>query len=73
MDRKNLDKAFDALHRIKFLQAMAFSAQNDLDNDYKIIDYADMMNDFVVQLQESLDGIERDASTQSEAEKKGTQ
>lgn len=60
MSRQHLDSAFTALHRIQFMQALAFSAQDDMDAKYHITDYADILNDLVKQLQAALDDLERD-------------
>ncbi|MGP4734379.1 MULTISPECIES: hypothetical protein [unclassified Psychrobacter] len=59
MDRTHLDIAYAMLYRIQFMQALAFSAQNELDKTYHIIDYVDTIDDSVKQLQAALDGLER--------------
>lgn len=59
MSRQHLDTAYTMLHRIQFMQSLAFAAQNEVDSQYHIIDYADTINDSVKQLQAALDGLER--------------
>lgn len=59
MKSKDLDNAFTSLHRLQFMQSLAFAAQNDIDKHYHIIDYADAISELVTQLQASLEGIER--------------
>lgn len=59
MSQTDLDTAYASLYRIQFLQAMAFSAQHELDGKYSIIDYADMLNESVTKLADALERLER--------------
>ena len=62
MPRQHLDKAYSALHRIHLMQSLAFAAQNEVDKQYHIVDYADAIDANVKQLQVALDDLERSLS-----------
>jgi hypothetical protein len=59
MSRQHLDSAFTALHRIQLMQSLAFAAQNEVDSQYHIVDYADTIDASIKQLQVALDDLER--------------
>jgi hypothetical protein len=57
--RNELEQAQTMLFHIKMLQEMAFSAANGIDKDYKVVDYAGLLNEFLPRLQGSLDNLEK--------------
>lgn len=57
--RGDLEQAQTMLFHIKMLQNMAFSAGNEIDKNYKAVDYAGLLNEFIPRLHQSLENIER--------------
>lgn len=57
--RNDLEQAQTMLFYIKMLQNIAFSAANEIDKDYKVVDYAGLLNEFLPRLQGSLDSLEK--------------
>ena len=57
--RGDLEQAQTMLFHIKMLQSMAFSSANEVDKEYKAVDYAGLLNEFIPRLHQSLENIER--------------
>lgn len=57
--RNDLEQAQTMLFHIKMLQNMALCAANEVDKDYKVVDYAGLLNEFLPRLQGSLDSLEK--------------
>lgn len=57
--KKDLEQAQTMLFHIKMLQDMALCAANEVDKNYKVVDYAGLLNEFLPRLQGSLENIER--------------
>lgn len=57
--RGALDEAQAMLYKVEMLQALCLASQNSLDAQYGMIDYADLLNEFLPRLQAAINDAER--------------